>query len=891
MQAARPSRRRRRPRAHRDQLLLEGIYQPLRLRLPRLRAGLAAGAGCGGASHAEGLHDASRRCRSACCTTRLHGPAAADLSINVTAMFRDPSFYRRSASRSCRSCAPIRSSGSGTRAARRARRSYSIAILLHGGGPATTARASTRPTSTRRCSTWRARGRFPLERMRDYTRELPARRRARGVLALLHGRRRRRALRPGALQPNVVFAQHNLVSDGSFNEFNVIVCRNVMIYFGTALQDRVHDLFYESLVTFGVLALGPQGVDPVHRRTSSATRSSTRSREALPGRSRDEWAYELVVIGASWGGARRASSGVLGGAARRLPRRRSRRPAPQRRTARRRPARCSARTARCPCCDVEDKEPIEPGHGLRRAGRLPPARRARHGSRCRSTSAVRFSRPSIDVLFESAADAYGDRRRRAWSSPAPTTTARAGLARIKRPRRATRSSRTRRRPSGRRCPTRRSRAADADAVAAARRRSRPLLQLYGSAASDERRSARRTPARRRPAREPARARGGARAAGGQRARDGASGEEALRRCWSDDFAVILLDVQMPGLDGFETAELIKRARATADIPIIFLTAISKERSTSSAATRPAPSTTCSSRSTRRSCARRSRSSSSCTRRRSGSAARPSSWKEPGARGAPARKRRAVPLPCRGAARPDLDGAAERRARLRQPASDRLLRPAVLGARRVGLECKGVHSRGIGRTLERWPRGACDRPARTRTESGFAARPDRCVPLASHPRRRDDWERRRHREMVRVEHRHPRPEAGRGGAALPRRGRGRPGRIARLPRHARRCGEARGSAHRRLGACRRDRGREAADAGRRARPGTQGRARLGARAPLPGARRRSAGSPTCSAHRQERARHGDQRRAAGGACDRRPAPGARARARGAELHVRPAHDTR
>jgi chemotaxis protein methyltransferase CheR len=38
--------------------------------------------------------------------------------------------------------------------------------------------------------------------------------------------------------------------------FNVIVCRNVMIYFGKSLQDRVHDLFYESLETFGVLGLG-----------------------------------------------------------------------------------------------------------------------------------------------------------------------------------------------------------------------------------------------------------------------------------------------------------------------------------------------------------------------------------------------------------------------------------------------------------------------------------------------------------------------------------------------------------------------------------------------------------------------------------------------------------
>ena len=53
-----------------------------------------------------------------------------------------------------------------------------------------------------------------------------------------------------------MFAQHNLVSDRSFNEFHVIVCRNVMIYFDKALQDNVHGLFYESLVHLGVLALG-----------------------------------------------------------------------------------------------------------------------------------------------------------------------------------------------------------------------------------------------------------------------------------------------------------------------------------------------------------------------------------------------------------------------------------------------------------------------------------------------------------------------------------------------------------------------------------------------------------------------------------------------------------
>jgi len=56
----------------------------------------------------------------------------------------------------------------------------------------------------------------------------------------------------------------------------------------------------------------------------------------------------------------------------------------------------------------------------------------------------------------------------------------------------------------------------------------------------------------------------------------ASGEEALRQLLKGEFAVILLDVRMPGLDGFETAALIKRRERTRHLPIIFVTAISKD---------------------------------------------------------------------------------------------------------------------------------------------------------------------------------------------------------------------------------------------------------------------------------------------------------------------------
>ena len=49
-----------------------------------------------------------------------------------------------------------------------------------------------------------------------------------------------------------------------------------------------------------------------------------------------------------------------------------------------------------------------------------------------------------------------------------------------------------------------------------------------------------------------------------------SGEEALRRLLQGEFAAILLDVQMPGLDGFQTAELIKERERTRHVPILFL---------------------------------------------------------------------------------------------------------------------------------------------------------------------------------------------------------------------------------------------------------------------------------------------------------------------------------
>ncbi|HSD80781.1 MAG TPA: CheR family methyltransferase, partial [Solirubrobacteraceae bacterium] len=96
---------------------------------------------------------------------------------------------------------------------------------------------------------------FPLERLQAYTQNYL---RAGGTEAFssYYAVRGGRAVFDPALVRGVVFAQHNLATDGSFNEFQLVLCRNVMIYFGRELQDRVLGLFADSLPRFGVLGLG-----------------------------------------------------------------------------------------------------------------------------------------------------------------------------------------------------------------------------------------------------------------------------------------------------------------------------------------------------------------------------------------------------------------------------------------------------------------------------------------------------------------------------------------------------------------------------------------------------------------------------------------------------------
>ena len=177
-----------------------------------------------------------------------------DLSINVTSMFRDPTFYlafRTKVVPLMRTYPFVRIWNVGCSTGEE---TYSLAILLKEEELYEKTRIYA--TDINDSVVERARkGAFPLEKMRDYTENYI---RAGGTeeFSSYYTAAGEVARFDPALGDHVVFAQHNLVTDAAFNVFNVIVCRNVMIYFGKALQDRVHELFHDSLETFGILALG-----------------------------------------------------------------------------------------------------------------------------------------------------------------------------------------------------------------------------------------------------------------------------------------------------------------------------------------------------------------------------------------------------------------------------------------------------------------------------------------------------------------------------------------------------------------------------------------------------------------------------------------------------------
>jgi chemotaxis protein methyltransferase CheR len=189
----------------------------------------------------------------------LHNPGAMErlllaLSINVTAMFRDPPFYlafRQKVVPLMRTYPFIRIWNAGCSTGQEA---YSIAILMREEG--LYERCRIYATDMNKTVLDQAEsGIFPLASMQEYTTNY-LQSGGTGVFSDLYTAGYDSAIFDSSLKKNIVFAQHNLVTDGAFNEFNVILCRNVMIYFNRSLQDRVHGLMYDSLAPFGVLGLG-----------------------------------------------------------------------------------------------------------------------------------------------------------------------------------------------------------------------------------------------------------------------------------------------------------------------------------------------------------------------------------------------------------------------------------------------------------------------------------------------------------------------------------------------------------------------------------------------------------------------------------------------------------
>ena len=176
------------------------------------------------------------------------------LSVHATAMFRDPSFYstlRRRVVPLLRTYPTVQIWIAGCSTGEEV---YSLAILLQEERLYEKCRIYA--TDISQAVLRRARdGIFPLAAMRDYTNNYHQ---AGGLheFSDYYTAQYDSVIFSTGLKNNVVFSEHNLATDGSFNEFQVILCRNVMIYFNKDLQARVHNLLYDSLSMFGVFGLG-----------------------------------------------------------------------------------------------------------------------------------------------------------------------------------------------------------------------------------------------------------------------------------------------------------------------------------------------------------------------------------------------------------------------------------------------------------------------------------------------------------------------------------------------------------------------------------------------------------------------------------------------------------
>lgn len=184
----------------------------------------------------------------------FHNYFIQELVVNVTEMFRDPQFYvslKKNVIPYLKTYPQIRiwSAGSST-----GEEAYSTTILLNEMGILDRSFIYGTDISPRALEIAR-KGVYSLNKIKSYTENYlqtkPVTDFSSHYTAMYDA-----AIINKEYRSKVLFSTHNLVSDGAFNEFQLIMCRNVMIYFDKDLQERVLNLFYESLSLFGFLCLG-----------------------------------------------------------------------------------------------------------------------------------------------------------------------------------------------------------------------------------------------------------------------------------------------------------------------------------------------------------------------------------------------------------------------------------------------------------------------------------------------------------------------------------------------------------------------------------------------------------------------------------------------------------
>ena len=182
------------------------------------------------------------------------GELLCDFSINVTEMFRDPAFFmsiRTKVIPIVKDYPKIRIWHVGCSTGEEV---YSMAILLQEEGVYEKSKIYATDINNRILEK-AMQGTFPLEAMQRYTKNYIEAGGKRAFSEYYQAMEDKVYFHP-SLQKNVVFAQHDLATDQSFNEFDIIICRNVLIYFNKQLQNNVHKLLYNSLSQSGFLGLG-----------------------------------------------------------------------------------------------------------------------------------------------------------------------------------------------------------------------------------------------------------------------------------------------------------------------------------------------------------------------------------------------------------------------------------------------------------------------------------------------------------------------------------------------------------------------------------------------------------------------------------------------------------